>query len=253
MSLSIWTRCGGRSNFGPYAGQAWRVVEAQHVLSTRKLVDSLAEHEALEELIEAHKPRVPPSRTLHYLLTTLFRYPPLRHGSRFRGRLDPGVWYGAEQQRTAFAEAAYYRLLFLAGTTVDLTPVTVELSCFRASLKSRRAVDLVGAPFDAYRASIASKTRYQATQRLGAAMRADGAELCRYPSARDASAGACVGVFTLAAFASDLRPPWQSWMCVATSAQVEVSRKTVFPREKQSFVFPRSQFEVGGELPHPAV
>jgi hypothetical protein len=51
------------------------VVEAQHQVSTHKLVDSLSEQALLEELIEATKPTVPPEcRHLDYLLFTPFRY-----------------------------------------------------------------------------------------------------------------------------------------------------------------------------------
>ena len=94
------------------------MVESQHLFSTRKLVDSEAEHRVLEELIEGHKPKG--ERGLHFLLATPFRYPPLPHGSRFGTRGQHGIWYGAVEQRTAFAESAYYRLLFLEGTAADL-------------------------------------------------------------------------------------------------------------------------------------
>src|SRR5512134_2866536 len=116
MSRTIWTRCGGRANLRRLAGTAWRVVEGQHVVSTRKLVDSAAEHEILESLIEEVKPPLPDEpefRGLHYLLVTPFRYPPLRHGSRFATRTERSLWYGSTRPRTAFAETAYYRLLFL--------------------------------------------------------------------------------------------------------------------------------------------
>src|SRR5512133_314712 len=114
MPPSIWTRSGGRTNLRRLENRPWRVVEAQHLVSTRKLVDSLAEQEALEEVLEAGKPRVPPEREfegLHYLLATPFRYPPLRHGSRFGAPALRGIWYGAEALQTSLAEAAYYRLL----------------------------------------------------------------------------------------------------------------------------------------------
>ena len=53
----------------------WRVVEAQHRASTMRLVDTLAEQRALEDLLEASKPPVPAeARHLHYLLATPFRY-----------------------------------------------------------------------------------------------------------------------------------------------------------------------------------
>ena len=51
------------------------MVEAQHVVSTLKVVDTLAEQERLEQLLEESKPPVPPEcRRLHYLLCTPFRY-----------------------------------------------------------------------------------------------------------------------------------------------------------------------------------
>ena len=51
------------------------MVEAQHVVSTLKVVDTLAEQERLERLLEETKPLVPPEcRRLHYLLSTPFRY-----------------------------------------------------------------------------------------------------------------------------------------------------------------------------------
>ncbi len=115
MPPSIWTRCGGRSNARELRCAPWRVVEGQRIISTRSLVDSDAEHDLLEELIDASKPALPPEPAfagLHYLLYTPFRYPPLRHGSRFGRRHERALWYGAEELDTALAEVAYYRLLF---------------------------------------------------------------------------------------------------------------------------------------------
>jgi hypothetical protein len=46
----------------------WRIVEAQHRVSTLKLVDSLAEQAALEEILEVTKPPLPEEcRHLDYL------------------------------------------------------------------------------------------------------------------------------------------------------------------------------------------
>lgn len=41
MSSSIWTRCAGDSELRPLRLSPWRIVEAQHQVSTRKLVDTL--------------------------------------------------------------------------------------------------------------------------------------------------------------------------------------------------------------------
>ena len=87
MSPGIWMQCGGRRSCGPWAGSPWRVVEGQHLVSTRQLVDSDAEQAELEALLDAAKPPVPrhaSGRSLHYLLFTPFRHPPLRHGSKLR-------------------------------------------------------------------------------------------------------------------------------------------------------------------------
>ena len=92
MSSSIWTQCAGDSRQRPLRLSAWRVVEAQHQVSTRKLVDTLEEQSLLEDLIDAAKPPDPTQGRLHYLLSTPFRYPPLRHGSRFGTRHEPGLW-----------------------------------------------------------------------------------------------------------------------------------------------------------------
>ena len=82
MSSNIWTLCAGDSELRQLQLVAWRAVEAQHQVSTRKLVDTAAEQELLEELIETAKPPDITGGRVHYLLSTPFRYPPLRHGSR---------------------------------------------------------------------------------------------------------------------------------------------------------------------------
>ena len=98
MPSSIWTRCAGRSSLRPLSGRAWRVVESQHLFSTRKLVDSDEEQALLEELIEDVKPPAGAAAGLHYLLFTPFRYPPLRHGSGSAPAPRHGIWYGSRTQ-----------------------------------------------------------------------------------------------------------------------------------------------------------
>ena len=53
MSFSIWTRCAGDSELRTLRLSPWRVVEAQHQVSTRKLVDSTEEQILLEESVTA--------------------------------------------------------------------------------------------------------------------------------------------------------------------------------------------------------
>src|SRR6478752_10538487 len=136
MSSSIWTRCAGASEIRPLRVSACRAVEAQHQVSTRKLVDSAEEQILLEELIDRAKPPYTTPSRLHYLLATPFRYPPLRHGSRFGRRFEPGIWYGSESRRTAFAEVAYYRMVFLEGTSADLGLLTTQHTAFSARVRT---------------------------------------------------------------------------------------------------------------------
>jgi hypothetical protein len=250
MSSSIWTRCAGDSRLRSLRVDAWRVVEAQHQVSTRKLVDTAAEQILLEDLIDRVKPPDPTHGSLHYLLSTPFRYPPLRHGSRFGPRHRPSIWYGSENLETALAEVAYYRLVFLEGTSAPLETVTTTLTAFTVRASSERGVDLVVAPFDAHRAAIASRTQYTATQSLGDAMRAANVELFRYPSAR-ATDGINVGAFVPSVFGRAKPRGFVTWHCVASKDRVELSKRDYFARG--SMTFPRRQFLVDGTLPTPAL
>jgi hypothetical protein len=254
MSSSIWTQCGARPNVPRYRGNAWRVVEDQHRISTRKLVDSSEEHDLLETLIDGAKPRLPAGmpRGIDYLLFTPFRYPPLRRGSRFGTRGERGIWYGSEQIRAALSEVGYYRLLLLDGTDAadSLTPLYFTYTVFDVPIKSDGAVDLTRKPFDKHREAVSSKTDYGASQRLGSDMRKAGVEMFRYLSARDTAGGINIGLFSPGAFAAKKPKRRQSWFGVATLDAVEFARKD--GQRSESFRMPRSQYEVDGRIPTPA-
>lgn len=252
MSSSIWMQCGGDSELRPLHATAWRVVESQHEVSTRKLVGSAAEQELLEQLLEQVKPPVPAGATLHYLLFTPFRYPPLRHGSRFGSRFERGLWYGAEQQRTAFAEVAYYRLLFLEGTAAALGPVHTTLTSFTVRLRTRRGIDLTVPPFAEHTAAISARRSYRASQVLGRAMRDAQVDLFRYRSARDADGGTNLGAFTPSVFGRATPQHLEPWHCVADREVVEFTRGGA-ARARITHEFARAQFLVDGTLPAPAV
>lgn len=251
MSSSIWTQCAGASRIGPVDAAPLHVVEAQHLVSTRKLVDSLEEQALLEEMIDAVKPPDAAGGRLHVLLSTPFRYPPLRHGSRFATRYEPSLWYGSEGPRTPFAELAYYRFVFLDGTAASFDAVRTWHTAFRIQVRTGRGVDLTRAPFDRHRAGLASPVEYGAAQALGAAMRADGVEAFRYRSARDRQGGSNIGVFTPRAFGAARPRGLETWHCTASRARVEVVRRDFF--EAVAFSFPREEFLVGGALPAPAL
>ena len=110
MSSRTWTPRAVASEAVSLRHDLWRAVEAQHVVATMALVDTLDEQHALERILDAGKPAVPDeARRLHYLLFTPFRYSPPPGGSRFRGPNDAGVFYGADEVRTACAELGYWR------------------------------------------------------------------------------------------------------------------------------------------------
>jgi hypothetical protein len=251
MSSSIWTQCAGDSELKPLRLSPWRAVEAQHQVSTRKLVDTLEEHAVLEDLIEAAKPPDPTRGRLHYLLATPFRYPPLRYGSRFGGRHERGVWYGAETRQTVFAEVAYYRLLFLEGTRAELGPVTTQLTAFTVRVRTAAGMDLTVPPFAAYHDTISSPTEYTQSQALGTSMRGAGVEVFRYRSARDPADGVNVGVLSPSAFGAAKPRLLETWHCTATRTRVELVKRDYF--ERRALAFPRQDFLVDGRLPAPAL
>jgi RES domain len=214
MSSPTWTPAALKSELRPYEERpVWRLVEAQHHVSTLKLVDSLAEQSALENLIEKAKPPLPVEcRGLHYLLSTPFRYDaPYPIGSRFRraGR-TAGVFYAAEASETAVAEMAFYRLLFFAESPLTPWPVNPsEYTAFSAAVRTERALDLTQAPL----ASILWRdpVEYGPCQALADMGRASGAEALRYQSVRDPLARAAVAVLTCTAFAKPEPLDRQTW------------------------------------------
>src|SRR5665213_3469566 len=176
MSSSTWTPHAVASEAALGELSLWRAVEAQHVVATRALVDSLTEQEVLEALLEHAKPLVPAGATgLDYLLYTPFRYPPPRYGSRFRGYTDPGVWYGADAIRTSCAELGYWRWRFVTDSRALIRLDGVAHTIFQAIARGG-GVDLRVKPFvrdhkawgelDDYRAcqAFARTTRMAAVQ-----------------------------------------------------------------------------------------
>lgn len=250
MSPSIWTRCA--APFSRIAGSFRRVVESQFVNSTRKLLDSDAEQAVLEDLLDTRaKLPVPLGfENLHYLLYTPFRHPPLRNGSRFGTRAERGILYGSHDLPTCFAEVAYYRLLFLEGTTANLGTVQVDLTAFRFGVAAVRGVDLTRPPFAQFEAELSSKVNYQEAQQLGREMREEGAQCCLFISARAVQRGVNVAVFDNVF--SPTRPSGEErWACTTSRARVEFKASTLLG-EAASFSFERAQFEVEGRLPAPA-
>ena len=189
MSSPTWTPAALSSERRALSGTCWRVVEAQHKVSTLKLVDTMAEQAVLEALIERTKPPVPPEcRRLHYLLATPFRYgSPLPRGSRFRrAGLTPGVYYASARPGTAIAETAFSRLLFFAESPATPWPANAgEYTAFSADFATKRGLDVMKPPLARDRRSWTDPVDYAACQALADAARSASVEAIRYESVRD--------------------------------------------------------------------
>jgi hypothetical protein len=201
---------------------AWRGVEAQHVVSTMRLVDTLAEQEELERLLEHSKPpQAPAAQARHYLLSTPFRYRPV-HGSRFRKAGERGIWYGAATLRTATAEVAYWRWRFLMDSVgLAQQALHTEHTFFEAQVQGP-AIDLTAAPWARSRAAWVHSSDYSATQAVAAAARQHHVQWIRYESARDSGnpAGICAAVLDVEALSAAQPLPQQTWHCKTTRQTV---------------------------------
>jgi len=212
------------------------VVEAQHVVSTLKIVDTLREQERLEQLLDESEPPVPPDcRHLHYLLSTPFRYgAPYPRGSRFRrAGLTPGVFYGSQTVRTAVAEMTFARLLFFAESPATPWPANAsEHTVFQVRFRTALGIDLSAAPFDRDRAFWAHPTDYTACQAVADAARAAGVEVIRYPSARETN-GINLALLTCAAFSVTAPVERETWRLYFDSGGVRAL--CAFPERRLSF------------------
>ncbi|MEZ4455648.1 MAG: RES family NAD+ phosphorylase [Gemmatimonadales bacterium] len=202
----------------------WRAVEAQQVVSTMLLVDTLDEQALLEQLIDTTKPPVPPEASgLHYLLFTPFRYPPAGYGSRFRRPGDPGVFYGADAIRTACAEVGYWRWRFLRDSPelerIDPRPQTVFQAAVRAP-----TIDLREVPLVRKRARWTRPNDYGPCQDLAARARHAGVGVIRYESVRDPDQGGAAAVLSARAFARPAPLAVETWYLGTDRARVRWTR-----------------------------
>ena len=203
MSSPIWTPVAVLSEAWEHQCKIWRIVEAQHVVSTMKIVDSLAEQALLEEILEQGKPPAPTETAgLHYLLSTPFRYKTLPpKGSRFRAPDDPGVFYGAERVKTAAAEIGYRRWQFLQDSmNLDRLP-PAQFTAFSVPVKGKM-VDLRLPPFKRDTLFWRDPDNYSATQAFAKVARQASLSAIIYHSVRDPEPHCCTAVLTPKAFAA---------------------------------------------------
>jgi hypothetical protein len=223
--LPTWTPRAVGSEIAHASLDVWRAVEAQHVASTRRLTDSLAQQHLLERLLDAAKPPPPAAvAELHYLLATPFRYPPFGHGSRFRAPTDPGVFYGAARLRTACAEVGWWRWRFLRDSPGLDTLGPVPQTVFRVAIAGG-AIDLRRGPFVRDAATWTDPDAYGPTQAFAAVARTAGVQVIRYASVRDAPDGECAAVLAPEAFVPPREPrDAQTWFLTVDRRRVTWQR-----------------------------
>lgn len=232
----MWTAAALGFEARAWSGLVWRVVESQARVSTMKLVDTLAEQDLLERILDRGKPALPPEAAgLHYLLATPFRYAPYPNGSRFRRALQPeGCFYGAEAVATAIAEQAFYRLLFFQeAPTVPPPARATEHTAFAVSVVCDASLDLTAPPLSRDAPAWTHLTDYAACQDLADAARAGGIGALRYRSVRDPDGGMNVALLSPAAFATQEPVMAETWHLFVQSAAVQAFRE--MPRAALEF------------------
>lgn len=235
MSSTTWTPTAVASEAAAIRFSLWRAVEGQHAVSTMVLVDTLEEQTLLEQLLEGSKPPVPASAGgLHWLLFTPFRYPPPPSGSRFRGALDPGVFYGADEIETACAELGFWRWRFLMQSpslvSLDPKPQTV----FKVEIDTA-TVDLRQPPFAESRALWIALDNYSATQEFARSAREAGIGAIRYESVRAPSRGGCGAILSPTAFTEAQPQNAQTWWLSVSRERVVWQRDDVIHRATFEF------------------
>ena len=179
----------------------WRAVEAQHVVSTMALVDTLDEQHVLERLLEASKPPVPAARRrLHYLLVHAVPLSRRRPAARaFAGRTTRACSTAptkcAPRARSSAIGAGVISSTRPRCRRCRSRPQTVFRAQHRRALRStcarRRSCAIAPrwtAPVD-YARLPALRASPRARRDVGA---------IRYESVRDPQHGGCCAVLTLA-------------------------------------------------------
>lgn len=250
--MNIWDECQDRIVPERIENELIRVVESQEQIATNKLVDNLIEQDVLEQLLEQSKPgSIASTPHLHYLLATPFRYPPLKHGSRFGSAMEPSLFYGSLSLSTAFAETSYYRLLFWQGMAVSPASgkFITQHTVFAARYASAQGLKLQNPPFIEYKQYVSHPSSYGESQQLGKAMRQYGIEAFEFVSARDLDQGINVALYSQKALDSKRPLFQQQWICETRAEAVAFFSA----KNSRVYQFSRESFLVQGEFPAPAL
>lgn len=248
--VDIWIESDGKNHLKSLMAKIYRLVESQEQTATLSLVNTIYEQGVLEDLIESTKNPFPADMSsLHYLLKTPFRYPPLKYGSRFGTTYEQGIFYGSLNIQTALSETAYYRFVYILGPETPYEhPISNQYSSFSVKVRSNKSIFLDQPPFSTYESTLTSPSSYVETQQLGLIMREAGVELFQYISARDKNKGKNMALFTPKAFQSKTPEQMTTWLCQTSIEEVGFMAK----EEKQRTSYSQKDFWVNTMFPSPA-
>lgn len=241
----IFKASGGLSD---YAQSVCRMVETQEYAATTSLVDDLEEQAILEQVLDEYKPDYAEhTENLHYLISTPFRYPPLKYGSRFGSVHEPSFFYASESILTCLSEAAFYRFYLIDGTVTPFPQmIQSEHSLFFVAVKTQHALDLTKIENTSTQSQLTDPQSYHLTQKIGTDARQQGVELIRYYSARNQEQGINVAIDNHSVIQSTGPEHKVEYICQLDpqSGIVRFSQPRTFP-----ISFKREQFLVDGEFP----
>jgi hypothetical protein len=231
-----------------YANSVCRMVETQEYAATTSLVDDLEEQAILEQILDDFKPRYADNtQDLHYLISTPFRYPPLKYGSRFAAITEPCYFYASETIQTCLSEAAFYRFYLIDGTETPFPKmIQSEHSLFFVQVMSSKTLDLTQISDLLIQKQLTDPISYSITQQVGQHARKNGADLLRYFSARSQEQGINLAIDNHTIIQSEKPEDKAGYICQLDpqSGILRFSQPRTFP-----VTFTREQFLVDGHLP----
>lgn len=231
-----------------YDNSVCRMVETQEYAATTSLVDDLEEQAILEQILDDFKPQyIDDTQDLHYLISTPFRYPPLKYGSRFGAITEPSYFYASESIHTCLTEAAFYRFYLIDGTETPFPKVIQsQHSLFFVKVLSNNTVDLTKISDTEVQKRLTDPQSYSLTQQVGLHARKGGANLLRYFSARSQEQGINVAIDNHTVIQSEKPEDKVEYICQLDpqTGILRFSQPRTFP-----VMFTREQFLVEGTLP----
>lgn len=231
-----------------YANSVCRMVETQEYAATTSLVDDLEEQAILEQILDDFKPSyADDTQDLHYLISTPFRYPPLKYGSRFGAMTEPSYFYASEAVSTCLAEAAFYRFYLIDGTETPFPKVIQsEHSLFFVQVISTNTLDLTQISDTDIQKQLTDPQSYSMTQQVGQNARKGGADLLRYFSARSQEQGINVAIDNHTVIQSEKPEDKVEYICQLDpqTGILRFSQPRTFPA-----MFTREQFLLDDKLP----